>query len=150
MSLGFQQKVIILNKILYVFSLQRLQCYWWNFVPTCIWSAFKTSPSQYTIGIPYQSSNDSCFFYSPWIITISPIFTFLVLSFWQRLCLSRSATRYSCFHLFHGFSLHHCTYLCLFVHSSESPSAVEFIVLTSLPTITLFVVNTFNWMSSTT
>ena len=84
----------------------------------------------------------------PLIITIYLIFTFLVLSLRLRLCLSRSATRYSCFHLFHGFSLHRCTYLGLFVHSSESSSAVEFIVLTSHLTVVLFDVNTFNWMSS--
>ena len=41
------------------------------------------------------------------------------------------------------FSLHRCTYLNLFVHSSESPSVVEFIVLTSLPRIMLFGVNTY-------
>ena len=74
---------------------------------------------------------------------MSPIFIFLVLSLWLRLCISQSATRYSCFHLFHVFSLHRCTYLNLFVHSSESPSVVEFIVLTSLPRIMLFGVNTY-------
>ena len=69
---------------------------------------------------------------------------------WLRLGLSLSATRNLCFHLFYEFPSHRCTYLCLFVHSSESPSAAEFIVFPSLPRIMVHGVNMFNWMSSST
>ena len=31
-----------------------------NFVATCIWTTFTILLSQYTIGIPYQSSRDAC------------------------------------------------------------------------------------------
>ena len=120
-----------------------------NFVPTCIWTALTTSSFPVYNWDTLPIFQWPLFFHSPLIITISSIFTFLFLSLWLRLCLSRSVTRYSCFHLFHAFSLH-CIYLCLFVHSSESPSAFEFIVFMSLPRIMLFGVNTFNWMSSST
>ena len=33
--------------------------------------------------------------------------------FVTEIVLSRSATKYLCLHLFHAFSLHRCTYLCL-------------------------------------
>ena len=112
-----------------------------NFVPTYVWTALTTS------SFPVYNWDTLPIFWwillfdSPLIITISSIFTFHVLPLWLRLCLSRSATRYSCSHL-----LVFMFPSCLFVHSSESPSAVEFIVLTSLPRIMLLGVNTFNWM----
>ena len=70
-----------------------------NFVPTCIWTALTTS------SFPVYNWDTLPIFWwillfdSPLIITISPIFTFFILPLWLRLCLSRSATRYSCFHL---------------------------------------------------
>ena len=80
-----------------------------QFVPTCIWTALTTSSFPAYIWETIPVSQLPLFFDSHLIITISPVFTFPALSLWLRLCLSRSATRYSGFHLFHAFSLHRCT-----------------------------------------
>ena len=113
-----------------------------RFVPTCIWTALTTSFFPLDNWVSYQSSNDLCSLIHLWSLQYHQYL--LVLSLWLRLCLSRSATRYSCFHLFHVFSLHRCTYLCLFFHSSESLSVVEFTAFTFFSRIMLFDVNTFN------